>query len=99
SGDLTVANETMQNLQNTFEISWIMLIPAAIVVIMLLFKLPSVPVIIFGAVLGVAWAVFFQGYGYVEAIMTMYSGSGVDTGIQFIDELLNRGGITFMLEV
>src|SRR5699024_3807494 len=32
-------------------------------------------------------------------IQTMYSGSGVSTGIEFIDNLLDRGGITFMLDV
>jgi len=98
-GDLTIAENTMVNLQETFNISWIMLIPAAIVVIMLIMKLPSVPVIIFGAVLGSLWAVMFQGYGFIEAIQTMYSGSGVSTGIEFIDNLLDRGGITFMLDV
>lgn len=99
SGDLTIADQTMQNLQDTFDISWVMLIPAAIVVAMLLFKLPSVPVIIFGAVVGAVWATLFQGYGFIEAIRTLYSGSEVATGIAFIDNLLDRGGITFMLEV
>lgn len=99
SGDLTVANETMANLRETFNISWIMLIPAAIVVVLLLFKMPPVPVIVLGAFIGALWAVFFQGYNFVDAVMTMYSGSEIATGIQFIDELLDRGGITFMLEV
>src|SRR5699024_4633420 len=48
NGDLTIAKDTMAGLQESFEISWIMLIPALVVVIMLLFKLPSVPVILFG---------------------------------------------------
>lgn len=99
SGDLSVATETMNNLQNTFNISWIMLIPAVIVVILLLLKLPSVPVIFLGALIGAIWAMLFQGYGFIEAIQTMYSGSEISTGIEFIDELLDRGGITFMLEV
>lgn len=99
SGDLTIAENTMANLQDTFNISWIMLIPAAVVVAMLIFKLPSVPVIIFGALLGSIWAALFQGYGIIEALETMYTGSGVSTGIEFIDNLLDRGGITFMLDV
>lgn len=99
SGDLSVATDTMNNLQNTFNISWVMLIPAVIVVILLLLKLPSVPVIFLGALIGAIWAMLFQGYGFIEAIQTMYSGSEISTGILFIDELLDRGGITFMLEV
>lgn len=98
-GDLSVAENTMQNLQNTFNISWYMLIPAVIVVALLLLKLPSVPVIFFGALIGSVWAMLFQGYGVIEAIETMYSGSNISTGVEFIDTLLDRGGITFMLEV
>lgn len=98
-GDLTIAENTMAGLQKTFEISWIMLIPAFVVIIMLAFKLPSVPVILFGALLGSLWAALFQGYGFIEAIQTLYSGSTHTTGIAFIDSLLDRGGITFMLEV
>lgn len=99
SGDLTIAKETMAGLQETFDISWTMLIPAFVVVLMLVFKLPSVPVILFGALLGSLWAALFQGYGFIEAIQTLYSGSTHSTGIEFIDSLLDRGGITFMLEV
>lgn len=98
-GDLTIAQNTMAGLQNSFEISWIMLIPAAVVVVMLIFRLPSVPVILFGALLGSLWATMFQGYGFIESIQTIYSGSAQTTGIAFIDSLLDRGGITFMLEV
>lgn len=99
SGDLSIAENTMVNLQDTFHISWVMLIPAAVVVIMLAFRLPSVPVIVFGALLGSLWATWFQGYSFIDAIQTLYSGSSVTTGIDFIDSLLDRGGITFMLEV
>lgn len=99
TGDLTIAENTMAGLQETFTISWYMLVPAAVVIIMLIFKLPSVPVIIFGALLGSLWAALFQGYGFIEAIQTLYSGSSYSTGIEFIDILLDRGGITFMLEV
>lgn len=98
-GDLTLAQDTMTGLQENFEISWIMLIPALVVITMLAFKMPSVPVILFGALLGSLWAAMFQGYGFIEAIQTLYSGSEQTTGIAFIDNLLNRGGITFMLEV
>lgn len=99
SGDLSIAQNTMANLEETFNISWLMLLPAVIVVIMLIFKLPSVPVILFGALLGSLWATWFQGYSFIEAIQTLYTGSGIATGIDFIDNLLDRGGITFMLEV
>ncbi|WP_342388881.1 Na+/H+ antiporter NhaC [Salinicoccus bachuensis] len=99
SGDLSIAEETMTGLASTFNISWVMLIPAAIVIALLVMRMPSVPVILFGALLGSLWATWFQGYGFIEAIQALYSGSSLSTGIAFIDNLLNRGGITFMLEV
>ncbi len=98
-GDLAIAETTMAGLQDSFEISWLMLVPAVVVIAMLAFKLPSVPVILFGALLGSLWAALFQGYGFIESIQTLYSGSEHTTGIAFIDSLLDRGGITFMLEV
>ncbi|WP_020006313.1 Na+/H+ antiporter NhaC [Salinicoccus albus] len=99
SGDLTLAENTIIGLEENFNTSWFMLIPAVIVIIMLAFKLPSIPVILFGALLGSLWAAWFQGYGFIEAIQTLYTGSEQNTGIAFIDNLLSRGGITFMLEV
>src|SRR5699024_9277830 len=74
SGDLTIAQDTMTSLEETFNISWVMLIPAAIVIVLLALRMPSVPVIVFGALLGSLWATIFQGYGFIEAIQTMYSG-------------------------
>src|SRR5699024_11288087 len=71
SGDLTIAQETMTSLEETFNISWVMLIPAAIVIVLLALRMPSVPVIVFGALLGSLWATIFQGYGFIEAIQTM----------------------------
>src|SRR5699024_3961541 len=98
-GDLSIAENTLTGLEQNFNVSWMMLIPAVVVIVMLAFKLPSVPVILFGALLGSLWATLFQGYGFIEAIQTLYSGSEQSTDIAFIDNLLNRGGITFMLEV
>src|SRR5699024_12556803 len=77
----------------------VMLVPAVVVIVMLVLKMPSVPVILFGALLGSLWAAWFQGYGFIEAIQTLYTGSEQSTCIAFIYILLNRGVITFMLEV
>lgn len=98
-GDLSQAESTMASLSEFFNISWFMIIPAAVVIILLALKMPSIPVILFGALLGSFWAFFFQDIAFLEAIRTMWTGSSISSGVEFIDELLNRGGITFMLEV
>ncbi|MFD2761160.1 Na+/H+ antiporter NhaC [Lentibacillus juripiscarius] len=99
SGDLSQAEATMASLKEYFNIGWHMLIPAAIVIILLTLKMPSIPVILFGALLGSIWAFMFQGVGILESINILYEGSEINSGVEFIDNLLNRGGIAFMLDV
>ncbi|MBD1221228.1 Na+/H+ antiporter NhaC [Virgibacillus halodenitrificans] len=99
SGDLSQAKATMASLDEYFNIGWYMVIPAAIVIILLAMKMPSIPVILFGALLGSIWAFLFQGVGILDSINILYAGSEISSGVEFIDNLLNRGGIVFMLDV
>ncbi|MGM0900491.1 MAG: Na+/H+ antiporter NhaC [Bacillota bacterium] len=98
-GSLTQAHETMEALNSYFNISWYMLIPAVIVIALLVMKKPSIPVILFGALLGSIWAAIFQGVTPLDAFNILYAGNSIDSGVEFIDNLLNRGGIVFMLDV
>lgn len=98
-GDLTAALTTMDSLDEYFNIGWYMLIPAVIVILLLVLKMPSIPVILFGAFLGTIWAFLFQGATFLEAFNIMYAGNTIESGVPFIDNLLNRGGIMFMLDV
>ena len=99
SGDLSSVVTTMDSLKEYFTIGWYMIIPAIVVIILLAIKMPSIPVILFGALLGSFWAFFFQGYSFLESINILYAGTSIDSGVEFIDNLLNRGGIVFMLDV
>lgn len=99
SGDLSTATSTMAALETHFNISWYMLIPAIIVIALLILRMPSIPVILFGALLGTFWAFFFQGATFLEAFNILYAGNAIESGVPFIDNLLNRGGIVFMLDV
>src|SRR5690625_1215790 len=76
-----------------------MLIPAVMVIILLALKNPSIPVILFGALLGSIWAFLFQDVALLDAVNSLYSGNAIESGVAFIDNLLNRGGIVFMLDV
>jgi len=99
NGDLSAATSTMASLNEYFSISWYMLVPAVIVIALLAFKMPAIPVILFGAFLGTIWAFLFQGATFLEAFNIMYAGNSIESGVPFIDNLLNRGGIVFMLDV
>lgn len=99
SGSLDEAQATMAALNEYFNIGWYMLIPAVVVVILLAMKMPSIPVILFGALLGSVWSFLFQNVSLFDSINVLYEGGSIESGVVFIDELLNRGGIVFMLDV
>ncbi|GGC84661.1 Na+/H+ antiporter NhaC [Thalassobacillus devorans] len=99
SGDLSQAEQTMVSLNEYFNISWYMIIPAVLVITLLALKKPSIPVILFGALLGSIWAFLFQNMPLLDAVNSLYSGNNIESGVAFIDNLLNRGGIEFMLGV
>lgn len=86
------------SLQKHFDIEIWMIIPAIIVVVLLALKKPSMPVIVIGALLGAIWASVFQGMDFADAINTAYKGFSIDTGVEFMDGILNRGGIVGMLD-
>src|SRR5690625_3659713 len=99
SGDLSTVTSTMTALEEYFQIGWYMIIPAIVVIVLLALKMPSIPVILFGALLGSIWAFLFQGYPILDSLNILYAGTSIDSGVEFIDNLLNRGGIVFMLDV
>lgn len=90
-------NEIMIALDETFTINLFMLLPAFIVIILLAMKKPAFPTIAFGALLGTLWTLFFQDFGWVTAIDAAYQGVSMDFNNEFLNELLNRGGIMSMM--
>jgi NhaC family Na+:H+ antiporter len=98
-GNTTRADEMMFALAEEYTIAWYMFIPALAVIALLVKKLPTVPVIFFGALLGVVWAWWFEEATFIEAMFTLYSGNMINSPVPFLNTLLNRGGIASMLEV
>ncbi|BET54633.1 MULTISPECIES: malate-H+/Na+-lactate antiporter MleN [Bacillus] len=96
--DLDKVEFLKSSLQNTFDIHIWMLIPAVVVIVLLAMKKPSMPVIVIGALLGAIWAAVFQGMDIAHAIATAYNGFSIKTDVEFLNGLLNRGGIVGMLD-
>lgn len=97
SADLSRVNEVINAIEGMFNISLISLLPMVIVIALLAMKKPSIPVISFGAVLGIIWGVFFQELNFVDAIGTAWTQIPKNTGLEFIDNILSRGGMNSML--
>ncbi|TQR13738.1 Na+/H+ antiporter NhaC [Psychrobacillus soli] len=97
--DLSIVINNIQALSANFNVSWYMLIPMVVVIVMLMKGIPAMLTLAFGSVLGIVWAIVFQGMDVITAIGTLYSGFVIESGVPFIDLLFNRGGIESMLGV
>ncbi|MBM7623059.1 Na+/H+ antiporter NhaC [Sporohalobacter salinus] len=97
SADLSRVNKVMNAIDSMFNVNLISLLPLVIVIALLIMEKPSIPVITFGAVLGIIWGIVFQGLEPVKAIGTAWSQIPKDTGMKFIDSILSRGGMQSML--
>ena len=95
--DLNRVEFLKESLLKHFDIKIWMLVPAIIVIVLLAMKKPSMPTIAMGALLGAIWATVFQGMHFGDAIGTAYNGFSIQSGVEFVDKLLNRGGINGML--
>ncbi|MBP2659254.1 MAG: Na+/H+ antiporter NhaC [Firmicutes bacterium] len=95
--DLSKVNAAMDAMNSMFYISPLCLIPMVVVLALLVMKMPSTPVITFGAVLGIIFGIIFQGLSPVEAITTAWVQIPRYTGMEFIDNILIRGGMSSML--
>ena len=85
-----------QGIESQFTLSWIVLLPAVLVLALALMKMPAIPSLFAGAVAGGVVAIFVQGVGLHDMFTFMHSGFKIDSGITEIDKLLNRGGIESM---
>ncbi|MGX4599316.1 Na+/H+ antiporter NhaC [Faecalimicrobium sp. JNUCC 81] len=75
---------------------FLLLVPASVIILVIL-KVPAIPGLIFGALLGGVIAVIFQGASIADVILVAKGGYVSTTGMDFVDQLLSRGGLDSML--
>ncbi len=87
----------LEVLQANYNISpWLLLVPVIVIGIVMM-KVPAIPGLFCGALLGGVAALFAQeGITMSEIIGAMHYGTSVDTGNAMIDNLLSRGGLAGM---
>lgn len=74
------------------------LILAPIAVIgMVILKVPAIPALLTGTLLGGVFAIFFQGANMGDVMTAMHYGYESHTGVLAVDDLLTRGGLDSML--
>lgn len=90
-------NVILDGLSAQFAISPLLLIPPIVVITMVVFKIPAIPGLIGGTVLGGLFAAIFQKSNIGEIIEATHYGYFSETGVESIDTLLSRGGLDSMM--
>lgn len=80
-----------------FNISPILFLPPIIVIGLVIMKVPALPGLISGTVIGGIFAAVFQGAGLGDIINSAHYGFEIESGVEMVDELLNRGGLDSMM--
>ncbi|WP_373893670.1 Na+/H+ antiporter NhaC [Virgibacillus sp. CBA3643] len=93
----TGVGETAQQMQESFLISpWLLLVPL-LVIVLVARKVPAIPALLVGIVLGFLCQVFVQADSFANAVNTLYGGYILETGNAMVDELFTRGGLESMM--
>nr|WP_319776433.1 Na+/H+ antiporter NhaC [uncultured Sphaerochaeta sp.] len=95
-GDVSAYTESiLQHFNFTF---WLFIPPLAVIILIFL-KVPAIPCLITGLILGGLAYLLFQGGGLAQLFETIHSGYVSNTGSEEIDALFSRGGMESMYNV
>ncbi len=95
--DTTQITAILDTIQASFNISPIIFIAPLSVVLMIIFKVPAIPGMLGGTIIGVIFAVG-QGNAIPEILSSLFYGFEISSGNAMVDSLLNRGGMLGMME-
>lgn len=117
NADITESSDnmaaTLQLLQSHFTLGWYLLMPLVVVLYLAVKRVPALPTILIGALIGCLFALVFQGEAILRLAgdhslpvwlalfkgiwMALFDGYVSTTGNADIDDLLSRGGMSSML--
>ncbi|PTI59829.1 Na+/H+ antiporter NhaC family protein, partial [Staphylococcus succinus] len=76
----------LKTMQDNFVITpWLMLIPLVVIALVVV-KIPAVPAICVGIILGFFAQIFIQGGSLIEAMTALQTGYSIDSGNKLVDE-------------
>lgn len=97
SADMTTIQSIKTGIEGAFTISPVLLIPPVVVIVLIARKMPAIPGIFIGIVLGAVLAPIFQGASFGDILNCSYGGFESKTGIEALDKLLSAGGVSNMM--
>jgi len=90
--------ETMlSTIKSNFFIHPVLLLPPIFVIVMVVKKIPPLPALLGGTILGGIFAMLTQSDSLKDVIRAAQSGYVSDTGVKMVDDLLTRGGLESMM--
>lgn len=92
---IDIIKETL--VSNFSTLSPILMLAPVAVIVMVILKVPAIPALLTGTLLGGLFAMIFQGANFGDVMTAMHYGYESHTGIVSVDELLTRGGLDNML--
>lgn len=98
-GDLQqdTITQIFSTLDAQFTIHPLLLLPALLVIVMVILRIPALPALLGGAFLGGLFALLFQNISLGEVMHAAQSGYVSQSGVASVDSLLSRGGLESML--
>ncbi|MDX2416668.1 MAG: Na+/H+ antiporter NhaC [Xanthomonadales bacterium] len=101
--DHSATMERAENIQlvmkNSFQFSWLLLLPLVITLFFAVRKKPVIPGMLLSAAVAVLLAIIIQNLEMATAVGTMVKGFSAATGDAMVDKLLTRGGMVSMMHV
>lgn len=90
-------DKILSTLGGNFNINPLLLLVPVIVIGAVVMKVPAIPGLFGGAILGGIAAMVFQGATLGSVFSTLHYGYSAESGLTMVDDLLNRGGLNSML--
>lgn len=88
----------LSTLKSNFFIHPVLLLPPIFVIVMVVRKIPPLPALLGGTILGAVFGILTQSRSVKDVIQAAQSGFVSETGIRMVDDLLTRGGLESMMQ-
>jgi NhaC family Na+:H+ antiporter len=99
AGSLTRVAEIKNAITGSFNLSWFLLLPPLVTGVMCFKKIPALPGMFVGVIIGGFMALTMQDFSMGELFNAMMYGHQVQTGTDYLDQLLSKGGLMSMMYI
>jgi Na+:H+ antiporter, NhaC family len=86
-----------QTIQGHFLIHPVLLLPPVLVIVMVVLRIPPLPALLGGMLLGAGFGMVMQGRTLADVVTAAKAGFVSTTGVPMVDDLLTRGGLDSMM--